>query len=421
MNRPLSCLLTCLLNGRRRGLTTALAAMGMLSLCHSELQADWPQFRGPNFNAVSLDSKVPVEFDGETKKNVAWKVSIPGRSVGGVIVVGDQVITTTSTGMDERRIQLLSFSSKDGSALWEQEFVARGRPFCHPTSANAAPTPTSDGKKVYAFFSSNDLACVDLQGNLIWYRSLSSDFVKAGNDVGMSASPIIVDGVCVVQVECQGDSFVAGLQADTGEILWKNDRPKKANWSSPSFYKAPDGKSFIVYHSGSDLIAVEPKTGKAAWQMKLDCSTIPSSLVVENRLYVPSSGITAFDLSSVGKEPSELWKSGKLAAQSSSPLVVKGRLYSVKGPSLYSGDIYTGDLKWQARVAEGSVWASPVVAGDRLYLFAMDGKCSVTKLSDDGGERLALNTLGEDVLGSPALSGNAMYVRSVSGLWKIAE
>ncbi len=141
--------------------------------------ADWPKFRGGSSNAVELDADLPVEFDGATGKNVAWKVSIPGRSVGGAIVVGNQVITTASDGMDERRVRLLSYDVETGMQNWVQEFVARGRPYCHPTSANAAPTPTSDGKRVYAFYSSNDLACVDLDGNLVWYRSLTSDFVKA--------------------------------------------------------------------------------------------------------------------------------------------------------------------------------------------------------------------------------------------------
>lgn len=382
--------------------------------------ADWPKFRGGSSNAVELDADLPVEFDGATGKNVAWKVSIPGRSVGGAIVVGNQVITTASDGMDERRVRLLSYDVETGMQNWVQEFVARGRPYCHPTSANAAPTPTSDGKRVYAFYSSNDLACVDLDGNLVWYRSLTSDFVKAFNDTGMSSSPIIVDGVCIVQIECQGESFAAGLDADNGTLLWKKDRPRKANWSSPISYKNSEGKSVVVIQSGSDLVGLDPQSGEQVWMKPLACSTVPSSLVFENRLYVPSRGVVALDLSSSG-EPSELWKSSRIGIDSASPLVIKDRIYTIKGPAVCAGDIYTGDVKWQARVADGTVWSSPVVAKDRMYLFAIDGKCSVTQLGETEGVRLALNELGEDVLGTPAIAGNAMYVRSVSSLWKIAK
>jgi len=384
--------------------------------------ADWPQFRGPNASSVAIESKLPTKFGGESKENVAWQTKLPGRSVGGAIVVGDQVITTSSSGMDQRRLHLVSLNDKDGSIRWQQELVARGRPFCHPTSANAAPTPASDGKFVYAFYSSNDLACVDLEGNLVWYRSLSTDFPKAGNDVGMSSSPLVIDGVCVVQVECQGDSFAAGLSCEDGRILWRSDRPKQANWASPVAIKLPTGEQVVVMQSSQDLVAVSPKTGKQVWNMELRCSTIPSVLAAESRLFVPASGLTVFDLSSAGSVPSKLWDNNKLSANACSPLVVGKRVYTISRTVLACADLFSGELKWQARLADAkSIWSSPVVAGNNLYVFSEEGKCMVVNLGDEKGEVLETNDLGESVLGSPAISGNALYVRGVSSLWKIAQ
>jgi len=398
------------------GLVLAMSADSNLT------KADWPMFRGPNAGSVAIEAKVPTKFGGETKENVVWRTELPGRSVGGAIIVGDQAITTSSSGMDQRRLHLISMNESDGSIRWQQEFVARGRPFCHPTSANAAPTPASDGKRIFAFYSSNDLACVDLQGNLVWYRSLSTDFPKAGNDVGMSSSPLVVDGVCIVQIECQGDSFAAGLNAEDGKILWKLDRPKQANWSSPTAVKLLSGEEVVVMQSSEDLLAVSPKTGKIAWEMKLRCSTIPSTMAAEGKLFVPSNGLTVFDLSSVGASPSKLWDNNKLSSNACSPLVVGKRVYTVSRTVLASGDLFSGELKWQTRLPDAkSIWSSPVVAGNKLYIFGDDGRCFVVELGDEEGKVIATNELGEAVLGSPAISGNAMYVRGVSSLWKIAE
>lgn len=383
---------------------------------------DWPQFRGVNASSVSNDSKLPVEFGGESNSNIAWQTKLPGRSVGGAIVVGDQVITTSSSGMDQRRLHLISLNQQDGSIRWQQEFVARGRPFCHPTSANAAPTPASDGRNVYAFYSSNDLACVDLEGNLVWYRSLSTDFPKAGNDVGMSSSPLVVDGVCIVQVECQGDSFAAGLSCEDGSILWKRERPKQANWASPVAIQNPAKENMVVLQSRENLVALDPKSGKEFWAIDLPCSSIPSAMAVDGRLLVPASGITALDLSSVGASPSKLWDNNKLGANACSPLVVGSRIYTISRTVLACADIYSGELKWQARLADAkSIWSSPVVANNLLYIFTEEGKCLVVRLGDEKGEVVATNDMGESVLGSPAISGNAMYVRGISSLWKIAE
>jgi outer membrane protein assembly factor BamB len=383
---------------------------------------DWPQFRGPNASGMSNTAKLPSEFGGEENTNIAWRTKLPGRSVGGAIVVGDQVITTSSSGMDQRRLHLIGVNETDGSIRWQQVLVARGRPFCHPTSANAAPTPASDGKYIYAFYSSNDIACVSLEGELVWYRSLTTDFPKAFNDVGMSSSPVVVEGVCVVQIECQGESFVAGLDCEDGTLRWKIDRPKQANWASPVVVQTPAKTQMVVLQSREDLKAIDPKTGHAIWSIDMACSSIPSALEAGGKLLVPASGITALDLSSVGDVPSKLWDNNKLSANACSPLVFGNRIYTISRTVLASADLFSGELKWQARLADAkSIWSSPVIANNLLYIFTEEGKCLVVQLGEEKGEVIQTNDLKESVLGSPAISGNAMYVRGVSSLWKIAE
>ncbi len=404
---------------RKLSLTRWLMLSTGLLLSGQSQAEDWPQFRGPYVGGASNKASLPGKFDGESGENIAWKVSIPGRSVGGAIVVGDQVITTTSDGLEQRRIRLLSYDATSGKPRWEQQLVARGRPYCHPTSANAAPTPASDGKHVVAFFSSNDIACTDLQGNLLWYRSLASDFPKAGNDVGMSASPTIVDGVVVVQVECQGDSFALGMNVSDGTTVWKKERPRKANWASPTSVALPSGKNAVVMQSSENLVAVNPADGKELWKIDMGCSTTPSSTVSNGRLIVPSGGLTALDLSSAGA-PSKLWFENKLNSTACSPLVDNDKVYVVNRTILVCGDLFTGKVLWQLRIPDANqIWSSPVIANKRLYLFSMDGSCAVVSLDGEEGKIESVNKLGDEVLGSPAIAGNAMFVRGAQNLWKI--
>lgn len=404
---------------RKVSLTRWLMLSTGLLLSGQSQAEDWLQFRGPYVGGASNKASLPGKFDGESGENISWKVSIPGRSVGGAIVVGDQVITTTSDGLEQRRIRLLSYDATSGKPRWEQQLVARGRPYCHPTSANAAPTPASDGKHVVAFFSSNDIACTDLQGNLLWYRSLASDFPKAGNDVGMSASPTIVDGVVVVQVECQGDSFALGMNVSDGTTVWKKERPRKANWASPTSVALPSGKNAVVMQSSENLVAVNPADGKELWKIDMGCSTTPSSTVSNGRLIVPSGGLTALDLSSAGA-PSKLWFENKLNSTACSPLVDNDKVYVVNRTILVCGDLFTGKVLWQLRIPDANqIWSSPVIANKRLYLFSMDGSCAVVSLDGEEGKIESVNKLGDEVLGSPAIAGNAMFVRGAQNLWKI--
>src|SRR5690606_16848625 len=147
---------------------------------------------------------------------IEWSQELPGRGLSSPIIVGDQVIVTASSGYRQTRLHVLSFAAADGSLQWEREFWATGRTASHPKTCVAAPTPASDGERIFAFYSSNDLACLDLDGNLLWYRGLTYDFPNASNSLGMSSSLVVADGTVVAMVENDSDSFTTGVDPQTG-------------------------------------------------------------------------------------------------------------------------------------------------------------------------------------------------------------
>ncbi len=398
------------------GLVCLLSAISNTAFC------DWPGFLGPGGNAVvaeSLPSSFTVAAEGQAADNIQWRTELPGRSVSGPIVVDGKVITTSSSAMEGRWMHVAAVDAESGEVLWLRSTKATGRPFCHPLSANAAPTPCSDGQRVFAFFSSNDLVCYDLDGNLQWFRSLTDKHPLAGNDIGMSSSPVVVDGVVVVTVECQADSFTAGIDAETGETKWEIPRPRKANWSSPRVATGADQKNVVVLHSLDDITGVDPQTGAIAWRKEMSCSSVATSVFVEGKIHVPSDGVKVFELSQAMQEPTPLWESSRINPNSASLLISSVGVLGLNRSVLVCCD-EAGDLKWQARLPDaGQFWATPVIAGNLMYAFALSGKCFVVKLDESGGEVIAECELGEEVLGSPAISDGAMYVRSTGALWKI--
>ncbi len=387
--------------------------------------ADWPGFLGPNGNGVAIEAAAPIDFktskDGSDQKNVAWRTELPGRSVSGPIVVGNKVITTSSAGMEGRWLHVSAVDVETGKVLWDRASKATGRPYCHPTSANAAPTPCSDGQRVYAFFSSNDLVCYDLEGNLQWYRGLSYDHPQAGNDVGMSSSPIVIDGTVVVMIDCQADSFATGIDAATGKTKWEIARPRKANWSSPRIVTAEDGTQAVVLQGADELLGIDASTGKELWKLDARCSTVSTAVFSKGRLHVPASGTRTYELKTAAETPKLVWESSRINPNSSSLLVTDIGVLGLNRTVLVCCDDQ-GEMKWQARLPDaGQFWATPVVAGQHMYAFAMNGKCFTIQLSDTSGEVVATSELGEDVLGSPAIDGDAIFVRSTGALWKLAK
>jgi outer membrane protein assembly factor BamB len=391
-----------------------------LTIVFSQIsRADWPQFRGPQSSGVAADTQLPTEWNED--QNVDWRIELPGRGPSSPIVVSGRVYLTATTGVKHDRLHVLCYDAESGERQWERQFWATGRTATHGSISGAAPTPASDGQRIFAFYSSNDLICLDLDGNLQWFRGLSYDYPKSGNDIGMASSPAVVDGVVVVQVESQGESFGAGIDAETGENLWRIERSRKSNWSSPTVLPGRGGRqNAVLLQSRDRLTAHDPKTGEQLWQMEEECGGTPSSIFTGNLLLTPMNGLTALRFSDESNSPEILWESNRLRPGAPSPIVYEDRVYTISGAILKCGDANTGDTVWQLRL-KGNHWATPVIANDHLYSVNYDGQLHVVRLDKTAGEIVGLAEFEQPIHATPAISGNALYLRCDKYLWKISK
>ncbi|MEX2118109.1 MAG: PQQ-binding-like beta-propeller repeat protein [Pirellulales bacterium] len=390
--------------------------------------ADWRQFRGNDNTGAGPAGSLPVEWSvpgdeagGAAKsKNIAWQADLPGRGVSSPIVVGGKVIVTASSGIRQDRLHVLAFDVETGQLAWERQFWATGHTSCHPTMAVAAPTPASDGEHVFAFYSSNDMVALDLDGNLQWVRGLTHDFPAAANDVGMAASPVVIGDTLVVQVENKGESFAAGLDTATGQTRWQHDRDKQMNWTSPAVLRGKGpADDAVLLQSPSRLTAHHPRTGEQLWAYPAGCSVIPSVVAAEGTVFLPTGGLTALRPPSGSQAAEVLWTQAKLGPGSASPLIDQGRVYALNnGGVLTCGDAATGEELWRLRLA-GPFWATPIAAGGHIYCVNEKGLAQVVRPQESEGELVARNDFGEPILASPAADGHALYFRSDAHLWKI--
>ena len=394
----------------------------MIGFGAGTLQAeDWRQFRGPNGSSISKETGLPVNWS--PTENIAWKVKLPGRGLSSPIVVGDRVFVTCSSGFRQDRLHVVCLNATDGSVRWDRQFTATGRTMTFPKICNATPSPASDGKRVFALFSSNDLICLDLDGNLQWYRGLTYDHPNVSNSLGMASSPIVIGDTVVAQVENDSQSLATGIDVATGLSRWTIERPKRANWTSAVTLTKESGAddNLVLLQSSAGLAAIDPLTGKSAWNYDVGASMIPSAVVSEGIVYLPSQGITALQPPKGSANPEVLWKGNKLGPGTASPIAYDGRLYTVNAAGvLIAADLKTGEEKWKLRL-EGPFSGTPVVADGLLYIFNEKGVGQVVKPGDTSGEIVSSNDLGEMFLCTPAVSGGAIYIRSDATLWKIAK
>lgn len=385
-----------------------------LMICLPLLAAgDWRQFRGNDSRAVAAGA-APTEF-GKDGTNVAWKAELPGRGLSGPVVFAGRVFLTACSE-DNRDLFVLAFDGKTGKRLWKRDFRATGPTSCHPKTCMAAPTPAGDGERVVALFGTNDLVCLDVDGNLLWARSLYGENPGATDGRGLASSPLVVGDTAVVHVENQNNSFAAGINLKTGADRWKVVRPRKLNWSSP--VALPGG--LVLLQGTTEQTAVDAKTGSTAWELEGAGHGIASSVVAGGVLYLPGSrGLAAYRLRG-GRGPKKLWQELRLTPATASPVVLGGKVYALRGPILARGDAATGKPEGRLRL-KGQYSATPVAAGGVLYAFNEAGVCQVVRPGADGEDEVAgTGDLGETILCTPAVVNGAMYVRSDQHLWKIA-
>lgn len=399
-----------------RSLSAMLLLGAVLSSPRPVAAGDWTQFRGPDGSGLSNETGLPIRWSAT--ENIRWKAPLPGRGLSCPVVAGGKVYVTACTGYLQDRLHVLCFSADSGQKLWERQIWATGMTVCHPKTCMAAPTPVTDGKRVYALFATADLACLDADGNLLWYRALAKDYPQIANQVGMAASPILWQDVLLVPMENSLESFIAGIDILTGKNRWKVDRPKDINWTTPIVVRGPQ-RAMALFMSPKGLGAYDPSTGQKLWDYDgPGLNSIPSLAAGLGKLVLPNGVV--LKIGSAATVPETAWKTTKMKPGYATPLCLGDRVYSLNGQGVLACfDLQDGKELWQERVS-GPFAASPVVADGKMYLVNEEGATSVVQLSDPP-KVLATNPLGENIMATPAIADGAIFLRSDQHLYCISE
>jgi len=400
-------------------LRLALLAFAFSPLCFAR---DWPQFRGPESTGTTDDAQLPA------KLKINWSAPLPGRGLASPIVVAGKVFVAASSGPKQDRLHLICFRAGDGAKVWERQLRATGRTMSHPKTSVAACTPCSDGARVFALWSSNDLAAFDLDGNLLWLRGLTADYPNASNSLGMASSPIVIGETVVTMIENDSESYSLGVDAKTGRNLWKLERPKSANWTSPVPWRADaKGAPIALLQSSKGLLAVDPASGSQLWEYAEGASTMSSSVVAQGVIFAPSNGVTALAPQPSNAAPKQLWRAKAINPSTISPLVLGDRLISINGAGVITtADAKSGANGWKLRLT-GPFSSSPVGAGNRLLAVNEKGLVQIVDVAAPEGAvlgqlQLPLKKEPEElILCTPALSGPHVFLRTDSTLWRLGE
>jgi outer membrane protein assembly factor BamB len=249
-----------------------LAAPGLLA------ESPWPQFRGPNGSGVAPDAHPPVFFGPAS--NVLWTISLPS-GYSSPCVWGERIFLT---GYDGEKLETLCVARRDGKILWRRTAPARQIEAFNKREGNpAAGTPATDGARVYVYFGSCGLLCYDHNGKEQWQLPLP--VAKTVGDFGSGTSPIVADGLVILNRDQATNSALLAVNARTGRIAWQSDRPDFfSSWSTPVIW-AQSAKE-VVLPGFLRLKSYDLKTGVERWTVRgLAAAVCTSPVIGDGLLY----------------------------------------------------------------------------------------------------------------------------------------
>ena len=418
----------------------SLCLLPVLALADTDQKSYWPHWRGPNGNGLVDQGDPPVEWD-ETR-NIRWKVKIPGMGHATPLVWGDRIFVQTAVqtekvvedaDTDTRPLQysVLALDRSSGEVLWERT-VREARPHegMHPTASFASPSGATDGERLYAYFGSQGLYCLDLDGNLKWEKDLGE--MRIRNSFGEGSSPTIYGNTLLINWDHEGDSFIVALDKLTGEELWRNERDEVTSWSTPLVVEYK-GKHQVIVSASGRTRSYDLASGKLIWECAgLGTNVIPMPVHANGVVYVtsghrdPAMQAILLDKASgdITGSDAVLWSIDQDTPYVSSPLLYGNRLYFLKNRNaiLSCYDAETGEAFYGPQRLEGmkQVYASLVGVKDRVYISGLEG---ITLVIRNGSEYevLASNKIDEPIAASPVVVGDELYLRGNGHLYCIAE
>jgi outer membrane protein assembly factor BamB len=367
-------------------------------------------------------------------------------------VIWKREVWLTTATEDGHELSVICVDRETGKVTQDLKLFDVAKPqYCHPFNSYASPTPVIEEDRLYATFGAAGTACVETSsGKVLWTRR----DLQCNHYRGAGSSPILYYNLIFLNFDGSDQQYVVALDKKTGNTVWQKQRsidfqdlgpdgkPELEGDVRKAFatcrVASLDGRTTLLSQGSKALYAYDPLTGAEWWRVeeRSNYSGSTRPIVGHGLIFIPSgfpSGqVLAIRPGSPGEildaktnGPSEMrlqvvWKTKQHAPKKPSLLLMDDLLYAIEDTGVAScWDALTGDVVWSEHIG-GHFSASPLGAPGRIYVFSEEGKTTVLA-SGRQFKKLAENELGDGFMASPAVSGNALFLRSHTHLYRIEE
>ncbi|HMF19181.1 MAG TPA: PQQ-binding-like beta-propeller repeat protein [Gemmataceae bacterium] len=383
---------------RRFTICSAIVFFVPLALGQEVPSRDWPQWRGPDRNAVSTETGLLHEWPTEGPK-LLWnsrtvnKNKSVGTGYSSISVAGGRIFTM---GDRDGKGYVFALDEKTGEHLWATHISpAQGDgPRC---------TPTVDGDRVYALSRQGELVCLGVEkGNIIWHTNFKKDLggrMMSGWDY--SESPL-VDGDKLVCTPGGDNAALVALDKRTGEIIWKAKVPDAGGAGYASIVVAEVGgiRQYITLLGRSrGVVGIAAKDGKFLWnynRVANGTANIPTCIVKDDMVFCTtgyddggSALLKLTETSNGGVQASEVYYYPNNVLQNHHGGVVLVGDYIYGGHGHNNGlpfciNMKSGKFAWKPVRGAGSGSAALVYADGYLYFRYQNNVMALVKATTEG-------------------------------------
>jgi len=413
--------------------------------------ANWPHWRGPNFNGSTDEMGLPTNWSAT--ENVAWKTPLPGPSGATPVIWGDHIFVPSPDAA--KNLNLICINRKDGAVRWQKQVGAGDRKE-GARSNMASPSPVTDGKVVVGLYGTGDIAAFDFEGKELWKRSLGQEFGKFAIMWLYGSSPTIYEGRLYVQVlqtspvpkgytHAQDgnetrESYILCMDPQTGKDIWKQRRESEArqeskeSYATPIPFEGPNGKEILIL-GGDCMTGHEAGTGREIWRAgglnpKNDpwWRIVPSPVTGGGMILASApkrDPVYAFKAGGKGDITAShlAWKLTENPTDWATPLFYQDKFFVLDGDRhvLTTLKPETGEALGTVKIeVREPIWSSPTGADGKLYMISEAGTAIVTDAAD--GKVLSTIKMGEaPVRSSIVASQKQLFIRTAENLYAIGK
>ena len=379
------------------------------------VSADWPRFRGPNGTGVADAPAALFQFNAQAP---LFAVQLPP-GYGSPIIAGGTLFVQSSRADGSART-LHALDAATGAEKWAKSRAGRAARV-HRKNSLATGTPAADAERVYDVVYDGATVVVTattLAGEPAWQADLGA--FKSQHGPGLS--PVAFAGKVYLNFDQDGDARLIAFDAATGKTAWSATRKAfRASYSAPLVRPLPGGRSEIVAASTAGLTGYDPASGKVNWDWQWAFDGMPlravSAPVLVGDTVIATAGDGGGARSTVcvrpGPTPELVWEARRDAPYVPSVIAAGKHLYWVTDAGVACCvEAATGKPVWSERLFNGSVSASPILAGGTILAVAEDGKAATFRATPEGFEKLSEAKLPGAVIATPAVAGGRLYARA---------